>query len=291
MSTYSSIARYTENRSTAILRAPSRSRRCNAESASISRRRPRASSDERTTLEREGRNADRLLQVRLVRLLSEARPQDDELPPCKAEARPCGGSLVVGWRREPGYVDPPADAADASRWKAELEEAPTVRFRKRYDHGEARKACQQHGVIQGAIAMIRGRGKGQWDLPADGPEDHGRGTEVVREVNHIRAKRTLTPSDLSEDDRHVRRLAHIIVHAPELRMLGIEPGVGSKVDRDLGNMADREAVPRRRFDVHGQGLDLVTGLEESPNHVEPEVLVPGVAERQDPFAHDHDSQR
>src|SRR5437899_1511894 len=48
MSTYSSIARSTENRSTAIRRAPSRSRRCNAESASISRRRPWASSAERT---------------------------------------------------------------------------------------------------------------------------------------------------------------------------------------------------------------------------------------------------
>src|SRR5881397_1601328 len=73
-------------------------------------------------------------------------------------------------------------------------------------------------------------------------------------------------------------------------MLGIEPGVGSKVDRDLGDVADRKTVPRRRFDVHGQRLDLVSGDEESPDHVEPEVLVPGVTERQDPFAHDHDSQ-
>ena len=105
--------------------------------------------------------------------------------------------------------------------------------------------------------MIRGRGKCEGDLPADRPEDHRRGPEVVREVNHVRAKGPLTASDLPENDRHVRRLADIVVHAPELRMFGVEPGVGSEVDRDLGNVANRQAVPWGRFDVHGQRLDLV----------------------------------
>src|SRR5438132_7685883 len=50
------------------------------------------------------------------------------------------------------------------------------------------------------------------------------------------------------------------------------------------------SVYRCRLYVHRQRIDLVTGDEESPDHVEPEVLVPGVTERQDPFAHDHDSQ-
>ena len=94
---------------------------------------------EGTTVEREVRNSDRLLEVCLVRLLSEAGPQDDELPAIKAELRPSRGPLVVGRRFEPRDVDPSADAADASRWEAELEEAPTVRFGKRHDDGEARK--------------------------------------------------------------------------------------------------------------------------------------------------------
>src|SRR5207249_518674 len=121
-------------------------------------------------LEREGRDSNRLLQICLVRLLGEAGPEDDELPGFQAEARPGGGSLLVGRRREPGYVDPPADAANASRWEAELEEAPAVRFRKRYDDVEARKTRQQHDIVQGSIAMIRGCGQGHWDLAADCPE-------------------------------------------------------------------------------------------------------------------------
>src|SRR2546428_8156979 len=86
---------------------------------------------EGTPLEREGRNSNRLLQVSLVRLLGEAGPQDDELPAFQTKARPGRGPRVVGRRREPRDVDPPADAADPSGWEAKVEEAPAVRFRKK----------------------------------------------------------------------------------------------------------------------------------------------------------------
>src|SRR5438093_121418 len=92
------------------------------------------------------------------------------MPIASISGQTSGGPLGVGRGGEPRDVDPPANAAHASRWEAELEQAPSVRFRKRYDHGEARKTRQQHGVVQGPIAMVRGRGKRQWDPPADCPE-------------------------------------------------------------------------------------------------------------------------
>src|SRR2546425_273128 len=195
-----------------------------------------------------------------------------------------------GRRREAGRVDAPADAADASRADVQLEESTIVRIRKRHDDVEARETGQQHDVVQRSVPMVRRCGDRQGDATEQRAQPDHAGAEVVREMNDVGTKRSLAPSDLPDDDRQGGRLARVVVDAAVGAMPGIEARVRPEVYGDLRDMADREAVRRGRLQVDGERLDFVARGEQSLDDVEPEVLVPGVAERQDPHADDDDPQ-
>src|SRR5207245_9670411 len=104
--------------------------------------------------------------------------------------------------------------------------------------------------------------------------------------NGVGRKRSLAPSDGPGDDGQGGRLARVVVDAAVGSMPGIEARVRPEVYGDLRDMADREAVRRGRLQVDGERLDFVARGEQSLDDVEPEIIVPGVAGRQDPQADD-----
>src|SRR6267143_171222 len=116
---------------------------------------------------------------------------------------------------------------------------------------------------------------------------------ACRNRSYRRDVRTEFPqllADLLDDPRKARRAARVVVRSRQVAVFQIEVLVGSEIYRNRFDPTDREVARGQRVEHEGQDLDLVSLADQAADHVEPEVLVPSVAERQDPGPNDHDPQ-
>src|SRR5205809_806498 len=236
------------------------------------------------------RGLQRRAQIVLRRLLNEPGPEPHDLLRPQSELLPGCGPLLVRRDVEPVHVDPPTNPADSLPAKPELEQTPLVCVRERDDRVEAREAGLEEQIVQRTIRLVRPCGDRQRDVGEGEPERrHGRPV-ILDEMDDVGTEAFAVAADRADDPRKTDRLAHVVVRPGDVPVGRVEAKVGSQVHRDRGDPTERETSVRNILDHRRHDFEAVAEPLEPAEHVEPEVLVSGVTERQNSRPDDEDPQ-